>query len=240
MRVAKTAVAGLLLLSALAACGEAAAGTRPATGVSGGPSAGPAAGPSGGPFDSPSDSPSAGSSTGSRTGSAGKGSNGKRPAGQPSSGKSSGTTPAACRTGDLDVDITAQPSRAKATRTGLVAVTNTTSRTCTLRGWLSVTLVNAANEPVAVPTRKVEQPGAATDIKLKPGTSAFAGIKWTLCDKADTACGVGNTIRVGLSGSAKGSAATLDGFPAAEKSAITMKSLSIGTLQPVTQGVVAW
>ncbi|MFI5933214.1 hypothetical protein [Actinoplanes sp. NPDC051494] len=34
--------------------------------------------------------------------------------------------------------------------------------------------------------------------------------------------------------------AELEGFPAPEKSTITMASLQIGSLQPIRQGVVAW
>ena len=147
---------------------------------------------------------------------------------------------AVCRTADVDVDITAQPDQDGDARMGLVAVTNKGERACTVNGWVSFTLVNAADEPVDVDTDKVEQPGAASEIALEPGRSAFSGIKWTVCDKGDSACGVGNTIRYDLGESTDGPPATLDGFPAGEQSGITMGSLQIGTLQPVTQGVVAW
>jgi Protein of unknown function (DUF4232) len=151
-----------------------------------------------------------------------------------------GTSGAACTTKDVEVTITAQPGGSATTQRGLVAVTNTAKQPCTLNGWLTITLVNAADEPVGVPTETVEEPGPAEDVTIPPGTTAFAGIKWAACDKADADCGVGNTIRYDLRKSKTGPAAKLDGFPDAEKSGITMKSLQIGSLQPATQGVVAW
>jgi hypothetical protein len=199
MRVLKTAVPGLVLLAALAACGESGTDAEPTAAA---------------PASSATEAPSASAI--------------------PETSAAAST--AACRTGDVEVSITAQPNAPK----GLVAVTNKAGETCTVNGWLTVTLVNAADEPVDVPTRKVEQPGGPVDIELAPGRSAFAGIKWATCDKGDSSCGVGNTIRYDLGESAEGPAAELEGFPAGEQSGITMKSLEVGTLQPATQGVVAW
>ncbi|MEU8658550.1 DUF4232 domain-containing protein [Actinoplanes philippinensis] len=156
----------------------------------------------------------------------------------PASPKSGGK--AKCAVKDVAVTITAQPGDDPKVQRGLVAVTNTAKQACTLRGWLTITLVNAADEAVDVPTETVPEPGPEVDVDLKPGTTGFAGIKWTTCDKSETSCGAGNTIRFNLTKSTTGPAAKLDGFPAATKSDITMKSLQIGSLQPATQGVVAW
>ncbi|WP_045745323.1 DUF4232 domain-containing protein [Actinoplanes rectilineatus] len=150
-----------------------------------------------------------------------------------------GSTGSDCATDDLAVTIAAQGDSATAP-TAMVVVTNNGEKDCTVHGWLTFTLVNAANEAVEVPTEKVEEPGPAVDVKIIAGGSAFAGIKWTTCDKGDSSCGAGNTIRWDLGTSADGPAAELEGFPAAEKSNITMKSLKVGTLQPSRQGVVAW
>ncbi|MFG1606530.1 DUF4232 domain-containing protein [Actinoplanes sp. NPDC049265] len=145
-----------------------------------------------------------------------------------------------CRNDDLAATVTLQPARADGAMRGLVAVVNTGKQSCKLEGRAAITLVNAADEAVDVPTREVDEPGAAVRITLRPGTSAFEGIKWTTCDKGDETCGVGNTLRFNVQASTDGPPARLDGFPAPEKSAITMKSLQVGTLQPLTQGVVAW
>lgn len=207
MRALKTAVPGLVLLSALAACGD--SGDTPAPAAAPTAASAPATSAAGGATP-------AASSDGSATG---------------------GT---ACRTKDVEVTITAQPGGSATEQRGLVAVTNTAKQPCTVNGWLTLTLVNAADEPVEVPTKTVPEPGPAENVTIPPGTTAFAGIKWTPCDKADDSCGVGNTIRYDLTRSAEGPAAQLDGFPAAEKSGLTMKSLLIGTFQPAAQGVVAW
>jgi hypothetical protein len=211
MRALKTVVPGLALLSALAACGD--SGDTPASTTPTGAATTATSAPA--------------TSAGGATPSA--------------SSDGSGTSgAAACTTKDVEVTITAQPGGSAAVQRGLVAVTNTAKRPCKVHGWLTIALVNAADEPVDVPTKKVDEPGPAEDVTIPPGTTAFAGIKWTVCDKADTVCGVGNTIRYDLGRSATGPAAKLDGFPDAEKSGITMKSLQIGTLQPAAQGVVAW
>ncbi|GAB1690406.1 DUF4232 domain-containing protein [Krasilnikovia sp. M28-CT-15] len=152
-----------------------------------------------------------------------------------------GSTVALCRSKDVTVEVTYQPQRVSgSTRMGLVALTNSSDRACKVAGRASISLVNAAGDVVDVPVKEVDEPGAAAPITLKPGRTAFEGIKWTLCDKADTNCGVGNAMRFNLEASTDGPGAKLDGFPSPEQSGITMKSLTIGTLQPSTQGVVAW
>jgi hypothetical protein len=159
------------------------------------------------------------------------------PAGEAVSGKK---VPA-CTNDDVSVDVTAQDERTSGmTRMALVTVTNTSSSTCRVEGRAAVSLVNAADEVVDVPVKNVNQPGKATPILLRKGTTAWQGIKWTACDKGDETCGVGNSLRFNLQASTDGPHAKLVGFPAAEGSDITMASLQIGTLQPSNQGVVAW
>jgi hypothetical protein len=149
-------------------------------------------------------------------------------------------TVTACGNDDLKATVTLQPTRGDGAMRGLVAVVNTGKHSCKLEGRASISLVNAADEVVRVPTREVDEPGEAVAITLRPGRSAFEGIKWTPCDKGDDTCGAGNTLRFNVQASTDGPAAELDGFPAPESSNITMKSLRVGTLQPLTQGVVAW
>ncbi|WP_203825007.1 DUF4232 domain-containing protein [Actinoplanes palleronii] len=160
-----------------------------------------------------------------------------KPAGTATTG---GTEAAACTSADMKTTVTAQSDGGDTLQKGLVTLTNTGKAVCTLDGWVAISLVNAADEVVPVPTRKVPQPGPAEAFTVKPGTSAFAGFTWTTCDKGDASCGVGNTLRYNLEASTDGPVAELEGFPAGERSGITMKSLTIGTLQPSRQGVVAW
>lgn len=170
------------------------------------------------------------------------------PASQPSashaparSSGGAGRSAAACRTGGMSAVVTWQPDRdGGRTHMGLVTLTNKSKSSCTVDGWAAISLVNAADEVVPVRTTRVDQPGRPVRTTLRPGTSAFAGIKWTACDKGDSACGAGNTLRFNLEASTDGDVARLEGFPDPAASNITMKSLQIGSLQPSRQGVVAW
>ncbi|GIM90005.1 DUF4232 domain-containing protein [Paractinoplanes toevensis] len=156
-----------------------------------------------------------------------------------STGKTS-TVPG-CLNNDVTLDVTFQPQAVVGHhRLGLVTVTNSSDHTCKVRGHFAIALINPADEDTGVPLEMVDQPGEAITVKLKPRTSAFAGIKWTVCDKGDSACHVGNSLRYNLQSSGNGKTAELEGFPAGEKNAITMTSLQIGTLQPIRTGVVAW
>ncbi|GII59617.1 hypothetical protein Pth03_80060 [Planotetraspora thailandica] len=147
----------------------------------------------------------------------------------------------ACKATDIKVTLTEQPQRREGdSRMALVQLMNASGRKCNVGGWPVITLANAAGEAVAVPTKNVAQPGKSVPADLAPGGGAFAGIKWTICDKAAADCPAGNTIKVGLAKGGPLVAATLEGFPNPEQSGITFKSLQVGTIQPAAQGVVAW
>ena len=146
-----------------------------------------------------------------------------------------------CGNGDITVAISAQGDVTTiGTQKGLVNVVNNSRTSCRVDGRAFFRLYNAADEQVDVPTRSVNEPGPAIDITLRRGGGAFEGIKWQACDRDDADCPTGNTIRGGLVSSSEGVVADLDGFPAPEDSQITMSSLQLGTLQPSTEGVVAW
>jgi hypothetical protein len=148
---------------------------------------------------------------------------------------------AACTATGIKADLIGQSQASTATtRMAMLQLTNTSAHPCRLYGWAGVTLTNAAGETVPVPTTKVSQPGAPTTADLPPGTTASAGIKWTICDKGASDCPVGNGLMVSVPGGTATVPANLTEFPAPEKSDITMKSLQIGSIQPSKQGVVAW
>ncbi|WP_432825140.1 DUF4232 domain-containing protein [Dactylosporangium sp. CA-092794] len=163
------------------------------------------------------------------------------PSGGATGGATSGGKAAECETADIKPELILQPDRTSGqTSMAMLQLTNTASHACTLSGWAKVTLTDAADDPVPVPTENVSQPGGPVGVELAPGTTASAGIKWTGCDKADPACGVGNGLSVSLPDAKTAVPATLTGFPPPEKVAITIKSLQVGTIQPSRQGVVAW
>ena len=122
----------------------------------------------------------------------------------------------------------------------IITLVNTSGRTCRVEGWPVVGLLNPANEAVPLDISEVEQPGPAEAFDLRPGRGAPAGMKWTACDKGDDNCAVGNALMAGLAGASGRHAATLEGFPAPEKVAITMRGVQVGPLMSSRQGVVAW
>lgn len=125
---------------------------------------------------------------------------------------------------------------------GLLAVTNTTKRAVTVRGWPTLAFLNAANETVSVPLQQVAVPGAGPSIAIGPGETAFAGVQWTVGDKADPRTFVATTLRLTPPGSTGwvdvnviGSDGQQVGYPEFD-----LTSARIGTLQPSSQGVLVF
>jgi uncharacterized protein DUF4232 len=163
--------------------------------------------------------------------------------------------PVACTQQDLSA-AAAWQGAARGFNRALLNIRNVSDHDCVIGGRAAIRLVNAAMGTASLPTTGVAQPGEATLFTVKAGGGAFQGIKWRACDKGDLDCAAGNSLQwkydtrlddqVDLTpereseGEASGFPVRLDGFPAPERSAITMASLQIGTMQPSNQGVVAW
>ncbi len=163
-----------------------------------------------------------------------------KPAGSGGKDVEAGSVPG-CLNKDIDLTVTSQDQAVVGgSDHGLVNLVNISDHVCKLRGNFAVALTNAAGETVEVPTKLVDQPGEAVTVVIQRGGGAFAGIKWTVCDKDDAGCGVGNSLRWNLQSSGSGKDAKLEDFPAPEKNLLTMGSLQIGTIQPDHVGVVAW
>ncbi|MDH6121939.1 hypothetical protein ABH930_003989 [Kitasatospora sp. GAS204A] len=142
-----------------------------------------------------------------------------------------------CHTNELTADIQLQPDfPGKA----MVMLTNKGSRTCTVYGYLGYGGLLADNSPVTLGTNRVAYPGQSVAAKLAPGTTAFSGLKWNSCDKADPSCHVlaGVTITppdetTQLTASVLGT----DGKPLPQL-AVSAAGFTVGTLQPSNEGVV--
>lgn len=159
-----------------------------------------------------------------------------------------GTRPAPTSrtTGGGSAPVTASSFRADLTvqraGLGLLALTNTSGRPVTVQGWATLQFLNAANQTVAVPLRKVAVPGAGPSITIGPGQTAFAGVRWTVGDKADPKTFVATTLRLmppGGTGWANvnviGVNGDEDGYPEFD-----LTGAEIGTLQPSSQGVLVF
>ena len=125
---------------------------------------------------------------------------------------------------------------------GLLSVTNSGKAKQTLNGWPTLAFLNAANETMSVPVRKVNVPGAGTSITLAPGQTAFAGVKWTDGDKGSASTFVATTLKVTPPGATGPVVANVIGMDGKNKSyyEFDITSVQVGTLQPSTQGVLVF
>jgi hypothetical protein len=139
--------------------------------------------------------------------------------------------------GTFSVDLTIQQDGL-----GLLSVRNNGRTKATIDGWPTLTFLNAANETVAVPTKKVNIPGAAASITLAPGENAFAGVKWTDGDKASESTFVATTLKVTPPGSNAALVASVIGTDGKKQGyyEFDITSVQVGTLQPSTQGVLVF
>ncbi|WJK43576.1 DUF4232 domain-containing protein [Solwaraspora sp. WMMA2056] len=143
---------------------------------------------------------------------------------------------AACASADLSVDVTIQDAGL-----ALLALTNSSSAPCQVDGWVTLAFERADRSPVEVDQEQVEQPGPPLATDLDPGESAFAGVKWATCDPALTDCAVVTTVRVGAPGDSATVVARVIGIDGNESvGELPVADVQIGSIQPSTQGVVAW
>ncbi|QIZ35023.1 DUF4232 domain-containing protein [Saccharopolyspora sp. ASAGF58] len=141
-----------------------------------------------------------------------------------------------CTASDMKVDLQTQPSRPGVL---LMAVTNKSEKTCDVSGWADITPTNMSGADSKIPVEKVKIPGGPTQFELAPGKTAFAGVLLNLGDKGADVTVTGFQVTV------PGAAGTVDAsfLDTAGKSVdpqIPLKSLKVGTLQPVAQGVTAF
>jgi hypothetical protein len=122
----------------------------------------------------------------------------------------------------------------------MTMLTNKGSRTCTVNGYLTYRGLLADNSAVAVPTKHQAHPGTPVPITLKSGTSAFSGVKWTSCDKADASCKVLAGVQVTPPEETTHVTATVLGTDGRTLLQLTVSAggFTAGSLQPASQGVV--
>lgn len=211
------ALSALALALGAVGCGNSASSGTATSATSGAPST-TASGSTAGNASNASNAPSAGS--GGSTGGTG------------GSGSSASTR---CRTDELKADVQLQKEGS-----AMVVLTNKGSRTCTVYGYLGYGGLLADNSAVNLATKREAYPGAPVRSTLKPGTSAFSGLKWASCDKADASCRVLAGVRVTPPDETTQLTATvigLDGNPV-QQLPVSAAGFTVGSLQPSNEGVV--
>ncbi|MFE9399274.1 DUF4232 domain-containing protein [Streptomyces flavidovirens] len=141
-----------------------------------------------------------------------------------------------CRSAHLKADITIQKAGS-----ALVALTNKSNRTCTVEGYLTYGGLRADNTPISVSTHRVPHPGPPVLSTLKPGETAFSGLKWTTCNRADENCKVLFSVIVMPPGDKARIIATvlgMDGKPVNDGLEVRADGFTTGSLQPSNQGVL--
>ena len=129
----------------------------------------------------------------------------------------------------------------KQENTALIAITNTSSRACAVKGWPGLRFANAANETLALRATKREVPGVAQRFPVAPGGTVYAAIKWQSCDKASTSCNVVSTVNVFAPGGTRQVVAPLPEAVAVRQSfTIAKGSLVAGVLTPTPGEALMW
>ncbi|MET8630352.1 DUF4232 domain-containing protein [Kitasatospora sp. NPDC004669] len=144
-----------------------------------------------------------------------------------------------CHTADLKADIQMQPL--PDAPTAMVMLTDKSSRTCTVYGYLGYGGLLADNNPVATGSSLVAHPGQPVEATLKPGVCAFSGLKWSTCDKAEPTCKVLAGITVTPPDETTQLTADLigiDGKPVHQVLTVSAAGFTVGSLQPISQSVV--
>ncbi len=123
---------------------------------------------------------------------------------------------------------------------GLLAATNQSTGPITFQGWPKLSFTNAANQPAAIPVEQKLVPGEGPSITLQPGQTAFAGVRLAVGDDANSFAI--NEMTAELPGlvPAKVTFVGTDGQVIADPGKLKVSKAEVGTMQPVTQGVLVF
>ncbi|MEV0676489.1 DUF4232 domain-containing protein [Actinosynnema sp. NPDC050436] len=121
---------------------------------------------------------------------------------------------------------------------GMLAVTNGGSAPITFQGWPEPGFTNLAGERASVPVEQVPVPGEGPSITLQPGRTAFAGV---LLNLGGDGSAIGSMdVEVPGAGTTPVTIIGTDGQPVTDTTSLKVSSVKVGTLQPVTQGVLVF
>ncbi|MGC0319030.1 DUF4232 domain-containing protein [Kitasatospora acidiphila] len=164
----------------------------------------------------------------------GSGTGGGSGSSKPSSAAAAGSR---CHTDELKADVQLQPDFPGQ---AMVMLVNKGTRTCTVNGYLGYGGLAADNSRVDLTTKRVAHPGAPIEVTLQPGTTAFSGLKWSACDKADASCKVVTGLVVTPPDETTQLTAKVigDDGQTVQQLTVSAAGLTVGSLQPGNEGVV--
>ncbi|MEU9047140.1 MULTISPECIES: DUF4232 domain-containing protein [unclassified Kitasatospora] len=142
---------------------------------------------------------------------------------------------ARCKADELEATVQLQDAGS-----AMLILTNKGSRSCTLFGYPGYGGLRPDNSADTIAVKREAHPGPPTAATLKPKTSAFAGLKWNSCDKADPTCHVVAGLQLTPPDETKPLTTEvigLDGKPVVQL-LVSAAGLTTGSLQPSNQGVV--
>ncbi|HJD82316.1 DUF4232 domain-containing protein [Kitasatospora aureofaciens] len=151
------------------------------------------------------------------------------------------SAPPRCTADDLAATVQLQNTgSAKNTGSAMVMLQNKGSRTCTLRGYPGFAGLLANNRSDTLAVKRLPHPGPPTRVTLKPGATAFAGLKWTTCQKSNKNCHVIAGLRLTPPDGNRQLTAKVVGLngQAVTRLTVSAAGLTTGTLQSTSQGVV--
>ena len=139
-----------------------------------------------------------------------------------------GDTPS-CMAGQLHADLQIQSSNSEEKGIGTLILTNRSGESCYLQaGWAPIG-TGGRNAYTPLPATRTNYPGSGSTITLRPGTSAFAGMRW------HTGTGCGTTTGLGVAWHSTWIPLTYLGLDGHRPP--ICDSLVLGTIQPTRNGV---
>ncbi|MGH3381156.1 MAG: DUF4232 domain-containing protein [Actinoallomurus sp.] len=134
-----------------------------------------------------------------------------------------------CMAGQLHADLRVQNSNSEEKGIGTLILTNRSGESCFIpAGWAPIG-TGGRNNYTPLPATRTNYPGSGRTITLRPGTSAFAGMRW------HTGTGCGTTTGLGVAWNSSWIPLTYVGLGGRRPP--ICDSLVLGTIQPTMNGV---
>jgi len=137
--------------------------------------------------------------------------------------------------GQVKVDLALRPEKPGL---ALLTATNSGSSSLTVVGWPRLSFTTTAGEPAEVVVEQVPLPQEPRPIELRPGQTAFAGVRLLVDDRIRTAA-IGSVVAQ-LDGTEEVTVNIISttGEPLTNTGRLKARDARIGTLQPTPEDVL--